>query len=324
MRLKHLAKLSATLIWLIFLAGIAQAQSYPTRPVKFLVPYPPGGGNDILARVLAERLGDRTGQRFYVENVSGASGNIGTSMAAKADPDGYTILMANNTLVINPALYKNLAFDVQKDFLPIAMVSSIPMLVVVHPSLAAKSIGELAEIAKKDPDGLAYATPGMGTPQHLATELFADKLGLKLRHVPYRGTGPAVSDTIGGHVKLMFGTAASVEEHVKNGSLRVLAITSAERSSSFPDIPTVAELGLPGYDASLWYGILVPSQTPIAVAERLSSEIAAIVNVPKVAAHLKSLGYETKLMGSEDFGRTIRDDLKKWQSVVQSLNLRAE
>lgn len=324
MRLRHLAKLSATLIWLIFLAGIAQAQSYPTRPVKFLVPYPPGGGNDILARVLAEKLGDRTGQRFYVENVSGASGNIGTSMAAKADPDGYTILMANNTLVINPALYKNLAFDVQKDFLPIAMVSSIPMLIVVHPSLAAKSIGELAEIAKKDPDGLAYATPGMGTPQHLATELFADKLGLKLRHVPYRGTGPAVSDTIGGHVKLMFGTAASVEEHVKNGSLRVLAITSAERSSSFPDIPTVAELGLPGYDASLWYGILVPSQTPIAVAERLSSEIAAIVNVPKVAAHLKSLGYETKLMGSEDFGKTIRDDLKKWQSVVQSLNLRAE
>jgi tripartite-type tricarboxylate transporter receptor subunit TctC len=305
-------------------AGHGGAQDYPARPVKFLVPYPPGGGNDILARALSEKLSERTGQRFFVENVGGAGGNVGTGMAARAEPDGYTILMANNAFVINPSLYKSLPFDVRRDFAPSAMVSSIPMLVVVHPSVQARSIQELAELARRDPNGMTYATPGAGTPQHLATELFASKLGLKLRHVPYRGTGPAVQDTLAGHVKLMFATAASVEQHVATGALRVLGVTTAARSSSFPDVPTVAEAGVADYDASLWYGILVPAKTPAAVNERLSAQIMAIAREPEFQARLKALGFETNVLDQAAFARVIASDHARWEAVVRGIGLTAD
>lgn len=302
----------------------ALAQTYPVRPVKFLVPYPPGGGNDILARALAEKLSERTGQRFYVENVGGAGGNVGTGMAARSEPDGYTILMANNSLVINPYLYKQLPFDVRRDFAPSAMVSSIPMLVVVHPSVEAKSVGELAELARRDPGGITYGTPGAGTPQHLATELFASKLGLKLRHVPYRGTGPAVQDTLAGHVKLMFATAASVEQHVASGALRVLGVTTANRSPSFPAVPSLTEAGVPDYDVSLWYGILVPARTPRDMNERLSAEIMAVASHPEMQARLKTLGFETNLLDQAAFARVLETDMARWEGVVRSIGLTAE
>ena len=309
----------------LLLSGTAgEAQTYPSRPVKFLVPYPPGGGNDILARALAEKLSERTGQRFFVENVGGAGGNVGTGMAARAEPDGYTILMANNAFVMNPFLFKQLPFDVRKDFAPSAMVSSIPMLVVVHPSVQAKTIQELAALAKSDPGGLTYATPGVGTPQHLATELFASRLGLQLRHVAYRGTGPAVTDTIAGHVKLMFATAASVEQHVASGALRVLGVTTAQRSSSFPTVPSVAESGVPDYDVSLWYGVLVPAQTPDAINARLSEAIMAVMAIPEVARQLKTLGYEPNVLDKTAFAKVIRDDLVKWEAVVRAIGLGAE
>jgi tripartite-type tricarboxylate transporter receptor subunit TctC len=303
---------------------VAVAQNYPARPVKFLVPYPPGGGNDILARALAEKLSERTGQRFFVENVGGAGGNIGTGMAARAAPDGYTILMANNAFVINPALYKQLPFDVRRDFAPSAMVSSIPMLVVVHPSVQAATIQELASLARRDPGGMTYGTPGAGTPQHLATELFASRLGLKLRHVPYRGTGPAVTDMLGGHVKLMFATAASVEQHVAEGSLRVLGVTTAERSSSFPEVPTLTESGVQDYDVSLWYGVLVPAKTPAEINDKLSAEITAVASHPDMQARLKALGYDTNLLNKEAFAKVLETDMARWEVVVKSIGLSAE
>ena len=309
----------------MLLTGVAAlAQGYPVRPVKFLVPYPPGGGNDILARALAERLSERLGQRVFIENVGGAGGNVGTGMAARAEPDGYTILIANNALTMNPSLYKQLPFDVQRDFAPTAMVSSIPMLVVVHPSVPARSIAELAELARKDPGGLTYATPGVGTPQHLATELFAYRLGLRLSHVPYRGTGPAVTDALAGHVKVMFATAASVEQHVAAGTLRVLGVTTAERSPSFPDVPSLTEAGVPDYDVSLWYGIVVPAQTPDAVNARLGREIAAVMALPDIQAKLKQQGYAPKLMDKDGFAQVIRDDLARWGAIVRAIGLSAE
>lgn len=324
MRSTGLTRLAVALCALLMTGVAGLAQTYPSRPVKFLVPYPPGGGNDILARALAERLSERMGQRFFVENVGGAGGNVGTGMAARAEPDGYTILIVNNALAINPSLYKQLPFDVQRDFLPTAMVSSIPMLVVVHPSVPARSMAELAELARKDPGGLTYATPGAGTPQHLAAELFAYRLGVKLRHVPYRGTGPAVTDALAGHVKLMFATAASVEQHVAAGTLRVLGVTTAGRSPSFPDIPTLTEAGVPDYDVSLWYGVVVPAQTPEAINARLGREIAAVMAIPEVQARLTSQGYEPKLMDKDAFAKVIREDLVKWQGVVRAIGLVAE
>lgn len=300
------------------------AQAYPSHPVKFVVPYPPGGGNDILARILAPHLAERLGQSFVVENIGGAGGNVGTGNAARSAPDGYTILMANNAFVMNPSLYANLPFDVRKDFSPTAMISALPMLIVVNPKVKANSLTELIALAKASPEGITYATPGIGTPQHLATELFAKQAGIKLRHVPYRGTGPAVSDTVGGHVDLMFATASSVDQYVKNGTLRVLGITNEKRSPSFPDVPTVQEAGVPGYSADIWYGVLVPAKTPDAINDRLGREIATILAEPDVKAKLATLGYEPKVLQGKAFGALIDADLVKWKQVIDALGVKLD
>lgn len=313
---------TAILAVVSFGAIAANAQSYPDRPVKFLVPYPPGGGNDILARVLAEKLSERMGgQRFFVENVGGAGGNVGTAQAAKAAPDGYTLLMANNSFVINPSLYKSVAFDVTRDFAPIAMVSSIPMVLVIHPAVKANSLAELVALAKASPDGMTYGTPGTGTPQHLAAEVFASRSGSKFRHVPYRGTGPAVQDILGGQIQLMFATAASIEQHVATGSLRALAITSQQRSAAFPNLPTIAELGYPAYEAGLWYGVMAPAKTPEAVLDKLADAIHAISAESSVARHLQSLGYEAKPLDRPAFSKVVNDDLAFWKKTISALGL---
>lgn len=314
--------LAAAILFTGSLIGGVNAQSYPERPVRFVVPYPPGGGNDILARVLAEKLGDRLGgKRFFVENVPGAGGNLGTTQAAKAAPDGYTLLMANNSFVMNPSLYKSIPFDVTRDFAPVAMVSSIPMVLVVSPNVPAKSVSELVALAKAAPDGLTYGTPGAGTPQHLAAEIFASRSGAKLRHVPYRGTGPATQDLLGGQIQLMFATAASVEQHVRVGALRALAITSKERSAAFPDLPTVAELGFPGYEAGLWYGVMAPAKTPEPILNQLAAAIHAIAADASVAKHLESLGYEAKPLDRAGFSAVVNDDLRFWKRTISELGL---
>ncbi|MFG1359159.1 Bug family tripartite tricarboxylate transporter substrate binding protein [Xanthobacter pseudotagetidis] len=300
------------------------AQAYPAHPVKFVVPYPPGGGNDILARILSPRLAERLGQTFVVENIGGAGGNVGTASAARSAPDGYTILMANNAFVMNPSLYASLPFDVRKDFEPTAMISALPMLIVVNPKVKAGSLAELVALAKANPEGITYATPGVGTPQHLATELFAKQAGIKLRHVPYRGTGPAVSDTVGGHVDLMFATASSVDQYVKNGTLRVLGTSSEKRSPSFPDVPTVQEAAVPGYSADIWYGVLVPAKTPAAINDRLAQAIAATLAEPEVKEKLASLGYEPKVLQGKAFGALIDADLVKWKQVIDALGVKLD
>ncbi|CAN5202824.1 tripartite tricarboxylate transporter substrate binding protein [soil metagenome] len=315
----------AALIAASLAVSIAAAQTYPERPVKFLVPYPPGGGNDILARVLAEKLSERMGgQRFFVENVGGAGGNLGTAQAAKAAPDGYTLLMANNSFVMNPSLYKSVPFNVTRDFAPIAMVSSIPMVLVVHPAVPASNVADLVKLAKATPDGLTYGTPGTGTPQHLAAELFANRSGSKLRHVPYRGTGPAVQDILGGQIQLMFATAASVEQHIRAGTLRALAITSKQRSHAFPELPTIAELGYPGYEAGLWYGVMAPAGTPEPVLEKLAGAVHAIAADAAVAKQLETLGYEAKPLNRAEFSKVVVDDLLFWKREITALGLTIE
>lgn len=321
--LQRRSLLAAALAALTAPAAGAQPDPYPSRPVKFIVPYPPGGGNDIIARVLAEKLSERLPQRFIVENVAGAGGNVGTAMAAKAEPDGYTILLANNSFVMNTLLYRRIPFDVRRDFAPTAIMSRIPMLVVVHPSVPANSIRELADYVRKSGE-MDFGTPGAGTPQHLAAELFANRLGVKLRHVPYRGTAPAVTDAIAGHIKLLFATAASVEQHVRTGALKVLGVTTAERSPSFPDIPSVQESGVPDYDVYLWYGVLVPAKTPEAINARLGREIDAIMADPAIQAKLRSQGYEPVSLDRVAFARVIEDDLVKWGNLVKSIGLSAD
>ena len=303
-------------------APTAYAQNaYPSRPVKFLVPYPPGGGNDILARILAEKLTERLGQSFYVENVSGAGGNVGTAQAAKAAPDGQTILMANNSFVMNTLLYAKIPFDVRRDFMPTAIMATIPMILCVHPSVPVNSVQELIEYIRKTPDGMEYGTPGTGTPQHLAAELFAHRSGVNLRHVPYRGTGPAVNDAIAGHIKLIFGTAASVEQHVKTGTLKALAVTTAQRSPAFPDLPSIQESGVKDYDVYLWYGVLVPAKTSEAINAKLGIEIDAIMALPDVQKKLLDQGYAPVSLDRVAFARILEDDLAKWGELVKSIGL---
>jgi tripartite-type tricarboxylate transporter receptor subunit TctC len=320
LHLRIFALIAVVIGALVAPAAYAQ-KDYPSRPVKFLVPYPPGGGNDILARILAEKLTERLGRSFYIENVSGAGGNVGTAQAAKAAADGQTILMANNSFVMNTLLYANIPFDVRRDFVPTAIMATIPMILCVNPSVPVNSVQELIEYIRKTPDGMEYGTPGTGTPQHLAAELFGYRAGVKLRHIPYRGTGPAVNDAIAGHIKLLFATAASVEQHVKTGTLKALALTTAQRSPAFPDIPSIQESGVKDFDVYLWYGVLLPAKTPDAINSKLGSEIDAIMAMPDVQKKLLDQGYAPVSLDRVAFARILEGDLAKWGALVKSIGL---
>ena len=258
-------------------SAVASAQVYPSRPIRMIVAFPPGGGTDIVARMLAPRLGEALGQSVLVENRGGASGNIGTEFAAHAAPDGYTILMGNVAPnAINASLFRNLAFDPVADFAPVSLVASTPNILVVHPSTAARSVGALVALAAANPGTLNYASAGLGSSSHLAGELFRAMTGANIVHVPYKGAGPAMADVLAGRVQLYFATLPAAMPHVKAGQLVPLALTGARRSAAMPELPTVAETGLPGYEASTWYGLLAPAHTAPAAIARLHRETAKL------------------------------------------------
>lgn len=300
-----------------WLAPSASAQVWPARLVKVIVPYPPGGSTDISARLFAERMSASLSQRLLVDNRPGAAANLGLEQAAAADPDGYTIGVATTAHAINATLFKSLNYDVRTSFVPIAMLTESPLVVVVHPSVPARSIAELIALAKSRPGELNFASTGNGGSPHLAAEYFATTSGVKMRHVPYRGSAPAIADVIAGHVQLMFDTTQSVLEHVRGGRVRALAITYKDRLDIARDIPTMSEAGLPGFEAISWNGLLAPRGTPPDIVARLNRAVVEAVGTPELKARFAQLGSFIRPTTPEEFGRYLAAEIDKWGAIVR-------
>jgi tripartite-type tricarboxylate transporter receptor subunit TctC len=316
------AVLAATLVF--SMAAGAQAQSYPDRPVRVVVPFPAAGGTDILARLLLQRMAERLGANFVIDNRAGAGGTIGTEIVAKAAPDGYTILAASSSHTINPSVYKKIGYDPARDFAPVTLIASGPGLLVVHPSVPAKNVKELIALAKSRPGQLIYASAGNGTPPHLAAELFKSMAGVDLVHIPYKGNVPAFVDLLTGAVSLSFPTITSGLPQVRSGKLRALGVTSKQRSTVVPDVPTIAESGLPGYEATTWYGMLVPAKTRMEVIAKLHDQLVEVLKLPDIREKLLAQGLEPVGNRPDEFGAIISTELVKWSKVVAAAGVKAE
>jgi len=307
-----------------FCAPPLRAQEYPTKPIRMIVPYPPAGGTDIVARTIAEPLAAALGQPIIIDNRGGAAGNIGTDLAAKSAPDGYTILFTLSSHTINPKLYDKLPFDVEKDFIPISLAAYIPQILVANPSVPANNIKELIALAKSQPGKLNYASVGTGSPGHIAGELFKLKTGIDMVHVPYKGGGPAVTDTLGGQVQLLFVSMPAALQYVKAGRLKALAVTSDKRSAAAPDVPTIAESGVPDCVVNSWYGALVPARTPPAIVARLQAAFAKVLQMPEIKERLFAQGAEAAYSTSAEFERLIHDELGRWEFVIREAKIKPE
>ncbi|HEX4326417.1 MAG TPA: tripartite tricarboxylate transporter substrate binding protein [Burkholderiales bacterium] len=298
------------------IAGPARAQAYPTQPIRFIVPYTAGGGVDAIARTIGQRLSLRLGQPVVIDNHGGAAGNIGTELAARAEPNGYTIMMGAAALAINVTLYPKLSFDPVKDFVPISLLARTPNILAVYPQVQAKSVKELIALAKAKPGALNYASAGSGTTPHLAGVLFCQMAGVQMVHVPYKGSGPAVTGLLAGEVDLMLSPALTVLPYIKANRLRALATTGAKRSAAFPELPTVAEAGLPGFEASQWYAVLAPARTPKPIIDRLNAELVKVVQSPEVLTQLQNEGSEAVGSTPEELGQYMKSEVSKWASAI--------
>jgi tripartite-type tricarboxylate transporter receptor subunit TctC len=302
----------------------AESGAYPTRPVRMIVPYAPGGGDDTLARYIGQALTETFGQSFVIDNRGGGGTILGSDLAAKAPPDGYTLIMVASTHAVLMSLYKALPFDPIRDFAPIVRVASAPNILVVHPSLHATSVKELVALAKSRPGELVYASSGNGGGSHLAMELFRSVTRIELVHVPYKGTGPAMIDILSGQAKLMFGGMIGTITHVRSGRVRAIAISSAIRSSAMPEVPTVAESGYPDYEATTWYGMLAPAATPRAIVAVLNGRVVNALKDTKLQARIAAQGADVSAGTSEDFAAYIRTEQMKWAKVVKESGARPE
>jgi tripartite-type tricarboxylate transporter receptor subunit TctC len=301
----------------------AAALDYPTRPVRFVVGYPPGGATDILARLIGQRLSEKLGQQFVVENKPGAGNNIGTESVVNAEPDGYTILLVNPANYINASLYTNLKFNFVRDIAPVASFNRVPNVMTVSNDVPAKSVAEFIAYVKANPGKVNMASSGNGTSVHLSGEMFMAMSGTKMQHVPYRGAAPAITDMLGGQVQVIFDNMPSIIQHIRAGSLRALAVTTATRSAQLPDVPTVAET-VPGYEASALFGVGAPKKTPPEIIEKLNKEINAVLAEPDTKKRLIDLGGEPLLSTPEDFGKMIVAETGKWEKVVRSAGAHVE
>ena len=308
------------------LAGLASGAhaQYPDRPTRIVVPFAPGGGADITARLIARHLGDALGKPVVVENKPGAAGNIGTEQVARSAPDGYTLLLASTATAVNVSMYRKLPFDTMKELVPVSIVATVPLVVAVHPDVPVRTVAELVALAKSKPGGLNYGSGGVGTANHLGGELFKEVAGVDIAHVPYKGGGPALNDLLAGHVQLMFGTVASMRDLVKAGRLRALATTGETRSGALPDAPTIAEAGLPGAEVTAWYGVFAPAGTPRPIVERLGAEIARIVSLPDSQASFRTQGSDGMGLPPDQADRFFRREAEKWARVVKASNLYAD
>ena len=321
--MNRLLRMLGLAVLLVPIAAFAQA--YPSKPVRLLVPFAPGGTTDVLARLLGQKLSEALGQQFVIDNRPGAGGNIGTELAARSPADGYTLVMSfDGTMAINPSVYRKLPFDAQKDLAPVASVAQVPLLIVVHPAVAAGSIAELVALAKANPKRVNYSSAGHGSTGHLTGELFAARAGIEMVHVSYKGGGQAVQDLLGGQIQMLVTALPTVEGHLKGGKLRALAFTSPKRVPGAPEVPTLAESGFAGFDVLSWYGVLAPAGTPPEVVRRLNAQINAVLQAPDVRARLAALGAEPTGGTPEQFAATIRADTVRWAKVVSDAGIRID
>lgn len=316
---------AALAVALALMAALAAAQGYPAKPVRFIVPYPPGGNTDVLARLIGQKLAESWGQQVIMDNRGGAAGTVGADLAAKAPPDGYTIVMGTfgNMLVAN-SLYKKLAYEPLRDFAPVVLVANPPGLLVVHPSLPVKDVRQLIALAKANPGKLNYASSGSGAWNHLFGELFKSMAKVTITHVPYRGGAPAVTDLLGGHVEVMFAPFPPALPQIKARKLRVLAVTTGKRSGLLPEVPTITENGLPGYEAEGWFAVLAPAKTPQPIVAQLNKEINRILQLPDVKAALAADGAEPAGGTPEQLAQSIRKNQEKWDRIIRALNIRLD
>src|ERR1700688_4681960 len=318
-----IALVATGLAALILPAGGALALDYPTRPIRFVVGYPAGGATDILARLIGQRLSEKLGQNFVIENKPGAGNNIGTETVVKAEPDGYTVLLVNRANYINASLYSDLKFNFIRDIAPVASFTRVPNVMTVAPDVPAKTVAEFIAYVKANPGKVNMASSGNGTSVHLSGEMFMAMSGTKMQHVPYRGAAPAITDMLGGQVQLIFEDMPSIIQHIRAGSLRALAVTTTTRSSQLPDVPTVAET-VPGYEASALFGMGAPKKTPPEIVEKLNKEINAVLAEPEMKKRLTELGGEPLISTPEAFGAMIAAETEKWGKVVTSAGLKID
>ena len=307
-------------------SGTAHAAEpgYPNRPIRMVVPFAPGGGSDIIGRLVSLKLAEALGQPVVVDNRPGASANIGAALVANALSDGHTLLLANANFTINPGLFRKMPFDPVKDFAPVSLLANALNVLAVHPGVPAKSVKELIAVAKAQPGKLNFASPGAGTSSHLGGELFKSMAGIDVTTIHYKGAAPAITDLLGGHVSYTITSTLSVLPHVNSGKLRALGVTSLKRSSAMPDLPTIAEAGLPGYEVTNWYGVLTTARTPAPIVDRLNRELVRIVAMPDVREKFLAQGAEPETMSPAAFERFIRAEIAKWGKVIRDAKIQAE
>lgn len=314
--MKRLIRAAAAIAAATF-ALAAQAQGYPTRPVKIIVPFAPGGFTDVVARILQTQLSGALGQPIVIENKPGAGSTIGTAEVANAKPDGYTLAMVSTTHVITPSIYQKMPYDALKDFTPVMKLAEGPYVLVVHPSLPARTVKELVELAKAEPGKIDYASSGNGSSQHLVGALFGQMAGVKLNHVPYKGSGQAMQDLVGGQVKVSFVGGPNAVPYLASGKLRALGVTTRKRSADLPEIPSIDEAGVPGYDATLWLGLLAPPGTPADVIARLREAVTKALSTPDARKLVNSAGVDVALSTPEEFAALMKSELERWGRVVR-------
>ncbi len=314
----HAAATTGISLAAIFAAAAAIAQDYPNKPIRLIAPFSPGGATDVLARIVGQKMNERLGQPVVIENRVGAGGNIGAELVAKSAPDGYTLLMGGVPHAIGASLYSKLSYDMAKDLSAIAEVASFPSVIVLHPSLPAKSIHELIALAKAKPGQLNFGSAGNGSPNHLALELLDTMAGVKMIHIPYKGAGQVVGDLLAGQLQLASMGLPVAMPHVQSGKLRAIALTGATRSPLLPQLPTVAEAGLPGFDVTSWYGLFGPAALPREIIMRLNGEISAAITAPELKERLTALGAEPSVKNPEQFAQYVREEITKWAKVVKA------
>jgi tripartite-type tricarboxylate transporter receptor subunit TctC len=325
-KLKMKKWLSAALVCLsgVSIAGLAQAQSWPTKPIKFIVPYPPGGGTDVIARIVQEPLAKELGQQVIIDNRGGAGGSIGSALAAQSPSDGYTVLFTLSSHTINPAIYTKLPFDTEKDFSSVVTVASLPQILVANPNFPAKTVKEVIEMAKAKPGTISYASVGNGSPGHLAGAMMATDAGVDMTHIPYRGGGPAVTDVMAGQVPLLWVSIPAAAQFVKAGKLRALAVSTVKRSAVFPDVPTMVESGFKGFEVDSWYAMFVPAKTPQAIIDRMNNAAVNVLAQPEVKERLLGQGAEAVGDTPEQLSSVVKKEIAKWKQVVKSANIKVD
>ena len=325
-KLKMKKWLSGALVCLsgISIAGLAHAQSWPTKPIKLIVPYPPGGGTDVIARIVQEPLSKELGQQVIIDNRGGAGGSIGSALAAQSPSDGYTVLFTLSSHTINPAIYTKLPFDTEKDFSSVVTVASLPQILVANPNFPAKTVKEVIEMAKAKPGSISYASVGNGSPGHLAGAMMATDAGVEMTHIPYRGGGPAVTDVIAGQVPLLWVSIPAAAQFVKTGKLKALAVSTVKRSAVFPDVPTMVESGFKGFEVDSWYAMFVPAKTPQTIIDRLNKATVNVLAQPEVKEKLLGQGAEAVGDSPAQLSGVVKKEIAKWKQVVKSANIKVD